>query len=317
MTILDNIYFGTYFIEAFLLLRQSLLISVLLHDIEIVYNLSNNDIKRLESLDFQLVRRALACSSKVSKAIMMLELAICPLRFHIMKRRLMYCHFLLTTNDNNLAKLFLKQQIEDPAKGDIVSYIKSDLKSLNFEHLSFDDIARYSKSEFKRMITKQMNKAAFHYLLKEKETLKKSSFLMYNNFAIQNYLKTGANISKTNIQHIFCLQSESLDVAQNFSKKYQNNITCQHEACPGRDDQKHLYESCAFFTTKSDSFDKSIEYEEIFKNNVQNQLLISRKIFEAYNKREQYISFQQRGKNQRNPDFFQVDPGWQELIEDL
>ena len=129
MTILDHIYFGTYFIEAFLLLRQSLLIYVLLHDIEIVYNLSNNDIKRLESLDFQLVRRALACSSKVSKGMMMLELAICPLRFHIMKRRLMYCHFLLTTNDNNLAKLFLKQQIEDPAKGDIVSYIKSDLKS--------------------------------------------------------------------------------------------------------------------------------------------------------------------------------------------
>ena len=132
MTILDHIYFGTYFIEALLLLRQSLLITVFPHDIEIVYNLSNNDIKRLESLDFQLVRRALACSSKVSKAIMMLELAICPLRFHIMKRRLMYCHFLLTTNDNNLAKLFLKQQIEDPAKGDIVSYIKSDLKSLNF-----------------------------------------------------------------------------------------------------------------------------------------------------------------------------------------
>ena len=143
------------------------------------------------------------------------------------------------------------------------------------------------------------------------------SCLMYNNFAIQNYLKTGANISKTNIQNIFCLWSESLDVAQNFSKKYQNNITCQHEACPGRDDQKHLYESCAFFTANSDSFDKSIEYEEIFKNNVQNQLLISRKIFEAYNKREQYISFQQRGKIQRNPDFFQVDPGWQELIEDL
>ena len=35
----------------------------------------------------------------------------------------MYCHFRLTINDNNLAKLFLKQQIEDPGKGDIVSYI--------------------------------------------------------------------------------------------------------------------------------------------------------------------------------------------------
>ena len=54
-SILESVYFGDYFFEAAILLRNSLLLSVILHNTEILYNLTNNDIKRLEDLDYQVI----------------------------------------------------------------------------------------------------------------------------------------------------------------------------------------------------------------------------------------------------------------------
>ena len=127
ISILDNKYFGNSHFEALALLRDSLLHSVLLHDIEVLHNLSSRNIKRLESLDHQLSRRALATSPKASIIIIMLELAICPLRFLISKKRVLYYHHLLSSDDN-LAKNVLLRQMSDPVRGDFITYVKDDLQ---------------------------------------------------------------------------------------------------------------------------------------------------------------------------------------------
>ena len=300
LAILNNVHFGDFYIDAFILLRQSLLLSVLLYDIEIVYNLSLKDIMKLESIDYQLSRRVLAVSSKSSKAILMLELSLCPIRFHIMKKRLLYCHFLLTTDSDNLAKSVLLQQISDPIRGDFAYALQNDLVTLNLAHLTFEKIKGFSKIEFKRIVTKQMEEAAFKYLLSEKNKLKKSQRLIYTNFSRQDYLKSGSNLSKTAVQNIYCVRSESLEVASNYSTKYKDNLLCPHISCPGEDSQQHLYSECEYFKI-SEKSDNNTLYEEIFGCNTGKLSFISKRIFKAYKQRNDYLSFQQTRRDPEEP----------------
>ena len=64
VAILETLHLGKFFFETALLLRNSLFLSYILHDIEIMHNLNQKDILRLESLDNQLVSRILGTSTK-------------------------------------------------------------------------------------------------------------------------------------------------------------------------------------------------------------------------------------------------------------
>ena len=57
MNILNSIPIGKYYFETALILRSSLLLSVLTHDVEVLHNLTKNDVKKLESLDNQLISK--------------------------------------------------------------------------------------------------------------------------------------------------------------------------------------------------------------------------------------------------------------------
>ena len=294
ISILDNIYFGDSHFEALVLLRDSLLHSVLLHDIEVLHNLSSRNIKRLESLDHQLLRRALATSPKASIIIIMLELAICPLRFLISKKRVLYYHHLLSSDDN-LAKNVLLRQMSDPVRGDFITYVKDDLQILNLHSLSAEQISTYSKGQFKNLVSKRTKAAAFAYLIDQKQKLKKCNFIQYDDtFKMAKYLKSGSRISKTLSQQIFSIRSENLEVAENFPRKYQENIKCIHENCLGTDGQKHLFESCLFFQNSSMILEEVIPYEAVFSDNLKHQSFITMQIMDAYTKRCKYISLTKR-----------------------
>ena len=86
---------------------------------------------------------------------MMLHLAICPIRYLVKKKRIIYFHHLLKCDDNNLAKSVLIKQMEDPSRGDIYKDIEKDLKDLRIDTLSNDEIQDMSKNEFKRLVNKK------------------------------------------------------------------------------------------------------------------------------------------------------------------
>ena len=108
------------------------------------------------------------------------------------------------------------------------------------------------------------------------------------------YLKSGSRISKTFSQQIFSIRSENLEVAENFPRKYQENIKCIHENCLGTDGQKHLFESCLFFQNSSMILEEVIPYEAVFSDNLKHQSFITMQIMDAYTKRCKYISLTKR-----------------------
>ena len=110
--ILNNAHFGSYHFQAFMLMRDSLFISVITNQSEVWINTTEKDLTHLETLDANLISRALQSNSKTSKCIMLLELGLKPIRFYIMQKRMMYLHKLLTKGKNTLASKVLHSQMK-------------------------------------------------------------------------------------------------------------------------------------------------------------------------------------------------------------
>ena len=121
--ILEGLHLGPFFFQALKQLRDSMLISVITHNLEVSTNLTKSDIKALEDLDLSLMRKAMMLSSKSSQHILYLETGIISVDFILKKKRIMYYHHLLNSDNSSLSKQVLLAQIEKPQIGDWIKLV--------------------------------------------------------------------------------------------------------------------------------------------------------------------------------------------------
>ena len=106
--ILEEVYFGEKFIDAFKLLRNSKLISILSYNIEVIHGLTKRDIQCLDKIDVVLARKVLKLSSRSTRCLILLELQLIPIEFIIESKRINYLRTVLTSSDSSLVKVVLK-----------------------------------------------------------------------------------------------------------------------------------------------------------------------------------------------------------------
>ena len=105
--ILEGTYFGSHYFEVMLLLREAMLMSVITNNLEVSFNLTTKDLKALNDLDMQLIRGCLLLGAKSPKCLMLLELGLVPVSHLVKRKRIMYLHHLLTTDESSLvSKVF-------------------------------------------------------------------------------------------------------------------------------------------------------------------------------------------------------------------
>ena len=107
---LNNVFFGPYHIQTALMFRESMLLNSILVNSESWYNLSDTDIKNIETVDNILHRRLLETATSTPISIMHLELGTLPLRYVIKGRRLVFLQYILKKYDYwlGLATLILE-----------------------------------------------------------------------------------------------------------------------------------------------------------------------------------------------------------------
>ena len=88
--ILDELPLGQFRIVTGLKLRESLFISRLLFNSESWYNMKESEIERLNPIDEILMRKILKTPANTCKEALFLETGCLPVKYIIMKRRLMY-----------------------------------------------------------------------------------------------------------------------------------------------------------------------------------------------------------------------------------
>ena len=107
-----------------------MLISVITHNLEVCSNITNADLKALEDLDLFLLRKALLLSSKSSRHLIYLETGILSVEFILIKKRILYFHSLMNSDDSFLSKQVLLGQMKKPKAGDWFKLIEKELKKI-------------------------------------------------------------------------------------------------------------------------------------------------------------------------------------------
>ena len=154
-----------------------------------------------------------------------------------MNRRVMFLHYLLSRNENELIVKFFHAQILKPAKDDWCTAVKKDLNDLNMS-MNFEEIKTTKKLKFKKMLKIKIEEAAFSELINSKG--KKLKNVTYNKFKLQPYLKN-IKISPDLAKTIFKFRTRMSNVKINFKSKYsENDLLCPLEGCDEIEDDNHL-----------------------------------------------------------------------------
>ena len=260
-------------------------LSRLLLNAETWHNLSQTNIDELEASDKNLLRRILNVPDSTPILGLYLELGIVPIRFFIQAKRLVYFQELLKRSSDEMTNKMLKAQQKKPTKGDWYSTAQNDLQQFNINY-SNEEITKMKKKKWKREIKKSMIKAAFEYLIAEKNRKEGSKMknLNYNELKIQKYLLSKEMSTKTKIM-LFKARNRMLKVASNYGSKT-NCPLCKIS----EDSQKHLLECVIIKITCQDILNNdNKKYEDIYSDNVTKQKEIIQLIEIAIRKREEII----------------------------
>ena len=269
MNILKEVTLGEFYFVVAVLLRETVFLSKLLLNSETWVNLTKADIEELESADRLLLRRFLDAPVSSPKSSLYLELGLVPVKFKIKAKRILYLHYILTSDqDETLAKVFWAQK-KDPIEGDWWLTIQNDLCEFGLDHYSLNDIQQMKKEKFKEIVKEKCTKSAFDYLISEKQKQTKMENLNYVELKMQNYLKSNEIfIRKKKVLYKF--RTRMINVGYNYGRK----IKCS--LCGISDDtQHHLFQCNKLETT-------DFNYMDIFGSNPEKQntaALVCDKVF--------------------------------------
>ena len=223
MQILESTYFGKYFFEIAMVLRQSLFLSSVLLNSEAWVGYTEKDVRILEKCDEILLTKILDCDGNNSNAMKYLELGILPIRHEIMKRKLSFLQYIMKQEERSMIFKILKATRENPTKNDFVLTCQKYLKKLEID-LSFEEISKMSKFKFKMILKEKAATAAFKYLQNEKMKQTKILDIQHTKLKMQEYLADGDR--KTDISKlIFKARGKTLDIKLQKKWKY-DDILC-------------------------------------------------------------------------------------------
>ena len=186
---LDTMCLGPYMFQKAVVLRDSMLVGTLLSCSEAWYSITEVQLGQLEQVDKALWCNLLEIARTVPYDLVCLKFGLEPLRYIIMKRRLIYLQHILKQKESSLIRKFLKTQMINLKKKDWGKTIEEDLLHLDIQ-MTFKDIEQMSKNKYKELIKKKIKEHALKYLVDKKNNRNgKGMKLLHSKLEIQNYLK--------------------------------------------------------------------------------------------------------------------------------
>jgi hypothetical protein len=225
-----------YFIETLVLLRNSIFISSLLYGTEVMFNLTEEEIKILARSDQQMLKEALGLESTTPGVLLLEELGLEPVEVIIKKKRAGFYKYLLD-HPNELASEVYKKQAEDPKRGDWAKVIALDLQELNVD-MSEKDIASMPKKMWKKLINSNARDLATNLYMKKKTKLKKGRMLEQTELKLKTYLKSQSNLNKKEMIEALRLRIEMQNLPKNLPHKFDGKKDCRF-GCSSEEDILH------------------------------------------------------------------------------
>ena len=251
--------------EIGLQLRQAMLVNGMLFNSEAWHDVSEKEIKMMETVDEYLLRSLVKGHSKTQLEFLYLEAGAMPIRFIIISRRLMYLQTIIKKPEHELVRKVYEAQKSEPIKGDFCNLVQNDFEILG-EQYSEEHLFNKSKNAFKNELKVKVRAAALNYLKNKQQQHSKVRRIEYPKLIVQSYM-TSALFTNQEVNLLHSLRSRSVNVKVNYKQKYLANLLCslcQKES----DDQEHII-NCEVLKRLIKSREAVIEncvYDDIFAN---------------------------------------------------
>ena len=232
-----------------------------------------------------LLKRIFEAPTTTSSKSLYLESGCMPIRFLIKARRIMFLHYLLNRNENELVLKVLNAQKEDPIKNDWFSTVTKDLNEFGLDFMNLDDIKTMKKEEFKKLVKEKCREISLAYLLEGNQEKSKMKNLKYYELSLQPYL-TSNEITTRRKKYLFKFRTRMTNVGFN----YGNKIKCP--LCHIEDDEQgHLFKCIIIKLHNKDVYNmKDEKYEDIYSMNIEKLTNISKICESAIRTRNKLIT---------------------------
>ena len=265
ITKLNSLNLRKYFYECSKLFMNVMLRGSILYSIEMCYNFKEKELRQIERIEEEYMRKILNTSRGCPITQLYLEYGQYPARFEIQKRRLLYLKYILEQPEDSLIKKFFNLQISEPTRGDWASTCQEDLTSLKIT-LSHKEIQKMTKYRFTSLIKERIKENALNYL-KDKQK-KKGSKMKYKNLEMAEYLQPNCEIDNREKEKLFEIRNEMTNIPSNHGEE--NECIC------GKiETMVHIY-NCEYW---NETNSEKIPYSNIYNGNIYKQIEVY-KLFE-------------------------------------
>ena len=260
LSLLKEITFGQYYFEMAVLFRQSMLLSSILCNSEVLYGVNGGHIDSLEAVDNYFWRRVFRCPVTTPIETFFLESNCVQIRFILISRRLMYYWNILNMDKSELVSRVYSAQKLSSCRNDWVLKVSEDLKTCSID-LTENQIMNMKKTSFRKLVRKKVREASESHLILMK---KSKSVNIFPSDVMKLYLKTNM-LSTEEKQLLFLMRVRMNDVKSNYSNKYKNNPDCSLCHQNVKESEVHLLK-CLEIVSEPDINLENVKYSDIYGN---------------------------------------------------
>ena len=113
---LNSLHLKHYYFECAVIILNVVVRSSILYASEMYYELKGNELRQLERIEEQFMRKVLNTTKGCPITMLYLTLGHVPARFEIQKMRILYLKYILSQKEDSLVRSFFNLQVEMPTK---------------------------------------------------------------------------------------------------------------------------------------------------------------------------------------------------------
>ena len=164
-----------YFAKLF---HQSIFVNGTLINMEAWPNCSLSRIESFERIEQMYFKKILRAHSKTPLESIYLELGVIPLRFKLMKRRILYLQLIMNRDDHEITKQVVEAQKKDCLQGDFFAQTERDMQMLS---ISYKELEMTNETLQKRL-DKQVDTTAYRFLIGKVNNHSKVQTSLYTSY---------------------------------------------------------------------------------------------------------------------------------------
>ena len=220
LSICNEVTMGLFFVGSTTILYRSVFLATLLSDCQTWRNLTNEDMRKLETTQLRYLKRIMKAPLSTPNMFVYLEFGALPVKYIIHIRQLTHLYHILCLEDHDpVKKMFYSQQFLPYEK----NWANEVIPLLRTYHLPECDIVNFSRHTWKERVKYNVTQAAFAQLTTDIKDKTKTKHLSYNSFKTQPYMH---QFNHNNSSLIFKLRSFSIDCKAN-RKSSHANLSCR------------------------------------------------------------------------------------------